>query len=458
MATSTAVGGSQIDVASLAKQLVAAERAPLDQQISRDTGRVTTRLSALGVLKGALSNFQKALTSLKTTEAFAVRKSISSNPDVFTASTTASAVPGRYDIEVVQLAKSQQLASTPFVAGSTAVVGTGTLTLGIGSSSFAVTIDSTNSTLAGIRDAINSATDNVGISATLVQTAAGSRLVLSSDKTGAGNDIVVSQAGGNGGLAQLTYGPSATANYTQLSPAQDAIVNIASFETRSSTNTVDGAIDGVTLSLLDQAPGSTLSLTISHDTGAATTRVRTFVAEYNALQAQIIKLRGFDPTTKAAGPMIGDALLNGIESQLRRTMTTPVGGVAEAYNSLASIGIKTKSDGTLSLDETRLQRVVDANFDAVGALFGSENGIAATLATQVEGRLANDGALETRNKNLVKEKLAIDKRQSDTNARMEMVLQRYIKQFSALDTLLSRLSSTSSYLGQQFDALANMNK
>jgi flagellar hook-associated protein 2 len=112
----------------------------------------------------------------------------------------------------------------------------------------------------------------------------------------------------------------------------------------------------------------------------------------------------------------------------------------------------------LSLDETRLQRVVDANFDAVGALFGSENGIAATLATQVEGRLANDGALETRNKNLVKEKLAIDKRQSDTNARMEMVLQRYIKQFSALDTLLSRLSSTSSYLGQQFDALANMNK
>lgn len=458
MATSTAVGGSQIDVASLAKQLVAAERAPLDQQISRDTGRVTTRLSALGMLKGALSNFQKALTSLKTTEAFAVRKAVSSNSDVFTASTTASAVPGRYDIEVVQLAKAQQLASAPFAAGSTAVVGTGTLTLGIGSSSFAVTIDSTNSTLAGIRDAINGAADNVGISATLVQTAAGSRLVLSSDTTGAGNGIVVSQAGGNGGLAQLTYSASATANYTQLSPAQDAIVNIASFETRSSTNTVEGAIDGVTLSLLDQAPGSTLSLTVSHDTGTAMARVRTFVAEYNALQTQVIKLRGFDPTTKSAGPMIGDALLNGIESQLRRTMTAPVGGVVEAYNSLASIGIKTTSDGTLSLDETRLQQAVDANFDAVGALFGSGSGIAATLSTQVEGRLASDGALETRNKNLVKEKLAIDKRQSDTNARMEMVLQRYIKQFSALDTLLSRLASTSSYLGQQFDALANLNK
>jgi flagellar hook-associated protein 2 len=151
-------------------------------------------------------------------------------------------------------------------------------------------------------------------------------------------------------------------------------------------------------------------------------------------------------------------MLNGIESQLRRTMTAPVVGAAEAYNSLASIGIKTKSDGTLSLDETRLQQAVNTNFDAVGALFGSENGIAATLSTQVEGRLASDGALETRNKNLVKEKLAIDKRQSDTDARMEIVLQRYIKQFSALDTLLSRLSSTSSYLGQQFDALANLNK
>jgi len=458
MATSTAVGGSQIDVGSLAKQLVAAERAPLDRQVSRDTGRVTTRLSALGVLKGALSNFQKALSSLKTTGAFAVRKAISSNPDVFTASTTANAAPGKYAIEVVQLAEAQQLASTPFVAGSTAIVGTGTLTLGFGSSSFAVTIDSTNSTLAGIRDAINGSADNVGISATLVQTVAGSRLVLSSNTTGAGNGIVVSQAGGNGGLAQLTYSAAATANYTQLSPAQDAIVNVASFESRSSTNTVDGVIDGVTLSLRDQAPGSTLTLTVSHDTGTAMTRVRTFVTEYNALQAQIIKLRGFDPTTKVAGPMIGDAMLNGIESQLRRTMTAPVVGAAEAYNSLASIGIKTKSDGTLSLDETRLQQAVNTNFDAVGALFGSESGIAATLSTQVEGRLASDGALETRNKNLVKEKLAIDKRQSDTDARMEIVLQRYIKQFSALDTLLSRLSSTSSYLGQQFDALANLNK
>ena len=154
--------------------------------------------------------------------------------------------------------------------------------------------------------------------------------------------------------------------------------------------------------------------------------------------------------------MLGDALLNGIESQLRRSTSTPVAGVNETYNTLASIGIKSNADGTLTLDESRLQKAVDGNFDAVGALFGSANGVAATLATQMEERLGSEGAIETRSQNLVKQKLALDKRQSDIDARMEMVLQRYIKQFTALDTLLSQLQTTSSYLTQQFESIAKI--
>ncbi len=380
MATSSVIGGSQIDVNGLAQQLVAAERAPLDKQVTRETGLVSTRISALGALKSALSNFNNSLSALKTTDAFAVRKAVTSDPEVFTASAKATASPGSYDVEVVQLAKAQQLASTPFAAGSTTVVGTGTLSLSLGAASFSVVIDSSNSTLAGIRDAINAAPDNVGISATLVQTTTGSRLVLSSAKTGAGNEMVVSQTAGDGGLDQLTYNALATTHYTQLSPAQDAIVNIATFETRSATNTVEGVIDGVTLSLVDQAPGETLSLTISHDTAAATARIKGFVTEYNALQTQILKLRSYDPTTRAAGPMLGDALLNGIESQLRRSTSTQVTGINETYNTLASIGIKSNADGTLTVDDVRLQKAIDGNFDVVGKLFGSGNGVAATLS------------------------------------------------------------------------------
>lgn len=458
MASTASIGGSQIDVNSLAAQLVAAERAPLDRQVTRETGRVTTKISALGALKASLNSFKNALSSLRSADAFAVRKAITSTPQVVTASATSSASPGTYDIEVVQLAKAQQLASTPFAAGSSAVVGTGTLTVSLGSSSFNVTIDSSNSTLAGIRDAINAAPDNAGVTATLVQTTAGSRLVLSSTATGATNLIAVAQTGGDGGLAPLAYSASATTNYTQLSPAQDAIVNIATFETRSSTNTVSGAIDGVTLTLLDEAPGDTLSLTISEDKGAATAKIKGFVAEYNALQGQILKLRSYDATTRTAGPMLGDALLNGVESQLRRIVSTPVTGADETYNTLASIGIKSNADGTLTLDDTKLQRALDSDFDAIGTLFGSETGVAAVLYEQTEARLDADGAIENRSQNLVKQKLALDKRQSDIDARMEIALRRYVKQFTSLDTLLSQLTTTSSYLTQQFDSLAKLNK
>jgi flagellar hook-associated protein 2 len=458
MATSSAIGGSQIDVNGLARQLVAAERAPLDNQVTRETGLVSNRISALGALKSALSSFNDSLSALKTTDSFAARKAVTSNPEIFTASARASASPGNYDVEVVQLAKAQQLASTPFAAGSTTVVGTGTLSLSLGGTGFSVVIDSSNSTLAGIRDAINAAPDNIGIAATLVQTTTGSRLVLSSAKTGAGNEMVVSQSAGDGGLDQLTYSALAATHYTQLSPAQDAIVNIATFETRSATNTVEGVIDGVTLTLLDQNPGETLSLGISHDTAAATARVKGFVAEYNALQTQILKLRSYDATTRAAGPMLGDALLNGIESQLRRSTSTPVTGVNETYNTLASIGIKSNADGTLTVDDVKLQKAIDGSFDAVGKLFGSANGIAATLSTQLDARLDSDGAIETRSQNLVKQKLALDKRQSDIDERMQAVLKRYVKQFTSLDTLLSKLQTTSSYLTQQFESIAKINQ
>lgn len=188
MASTGAVGGSQIDVQSLVSQLISAERATLDKQVARDSGRVTTQISALGQLMGSMSTFRSALSSLKTVDVFSTRTASSSDPAKFTASASAQAVPGSYDIEVVQLAKAQQLSSNPFAGGSTTVVGTGTLTLSLGGQSFSVEITDSNSTLAGVRDAINSATDNAGIRATLVQGTTGSRLVLSSAQTGAAKD------------------------------------------------------------------------------------------------------------------------------------------------------------------------------------------------------------------------------------------------------------------------------
>jgi flagellar hook-associated protein 2 len=460
MATVGAVGGSQIDVQTLVSQLVAAERARPEAQIERDTGRVTTQISALGQLMGSLATFRSSLSSLQTVGTFSTRAVKSTNEDVITASVGGGAVPGSYDIDVESVAQAHQISSNPFVGGGTTVVGTGALTLSMGGKSFTVDIADGKATLADIRNAINSANDNIGVRATLVQGTTGTRLVLSSSTTGAANTISVTQSGGNGGLAQLTYGTGNTANYTQVKQAQDAVIYIAGERMTSASNTIDNAIDGLTLTVkkpttVESGPAT---LNVTYDSSAVTTRVKSFVTAYNALVAQIGKLRSYDATTKTAGPMLGDSLLTSIESELRRTVSGVVPDQAKGFETLAAIGITTQLDGTLGIDDAKLQKALGTNFESVGKLFGSEDGIARKLFAQIDARLKTGGALDTRNKTLTDQQRAIEKRKDDLDVRMAAVQQNYLQQFTRLDTLLSQLQVTSSYLTQQIESLGNLNK
>jgi len=459
MATTSGItGGSQIDANSLAQQLVSAERAPLDAQIARETTRITTQVSALGSLMGSLSTFRNALSSLRTTEAFNVRQATSSDNTKFTATATSAATAGSYSVEVEQLAAAQQISSPLFASGATHVVGTGTLSIALGNNGFNVNIDSSNQTLGGIRDAINAASNNPGVRATLVREGSGSHLVLSSTQTGAANVISVTPFGGNGGLAQLAYSANNHGGYEVLTQAQNAIVNIAGYESTSSTNTVTNAIDGVTLRLVAADPGHTQTLTVSDDRSAIAGKVNSFVSAYNALQAQVKRLSGYDSATKVAGPMLGDSLLNSISSQLRNTLQKPVTGASGNFNTLASIGITTQADGSLAVNDTKLQAALNADLGSVGRLFGSANGVASTLTAQIEERLQSNGALDTRSQNLLVQQRQLTQRQSAIDSRMKSLMANYVRQFTALDNMLSSMQTTSSFLSQQIDSLANLNK
>lgn len=453
------VGGSQIDVQSLVSQLVAAERKPLDDQVARAKSRVTTQISATSALLGSLSSFQAALNSLKTTTAFSSRTTTSSDTTVLTASAATSAVPGRYDVVVDRLASSHQISSAAFASGSTQVVGTGTLTVSLGSTSFNVNIDGTANTLADVRDAINAASDNPGVTATLINATDGAHLVLTSSKTGASNAIQVTQSGGDGGLAQLEYTNANQANYTQLRAAQDSRILLAgTYEATSSTNVIDGVIDGVSLNLVSAKPGTTVSIDVTFDKAGAKDKVNAFVAAYNQLRGMMTRLGGYDAASKTAGPMLGDALLTGIDAEIRRTLTSPVEAAGSAVQTLADLGITTQKDGTLKVDTAKLDSALANNFDGVARLFGSEDtGVAARLYDQISARLADGAGIDLRNDSLQAEQRALQKKADDINVRMQIVQQTYLKQFTRLDTLLSTLSSTSAYLSQQIDALANMN-
>lgn len=458
MATSGVVGGSSIDVQSLVSQLVAAERKPLDDQVARATSKVTTQISATSALLGALSTFQTSLNNLKTTNVFSSRMTSSTDTAIATATATTTAVPGRYEIEVEQLASAHQISSGAFAQGGTHVVGTGTLTLSLGATSFSINVDGTNNTLGDIRNAINSATDNPGISATLINAADGAHLVLTSSKSGAASPIQVTQTGGDGNLAQLTYGVGNTTHYTQLRAAQDAMVNVAGYPVTNATNVIEGVIEGVSFNLVSAEPDTTVSIDVSFDKTAAKAKINAFVTSYNTLRGMMTALGGYNSTTKIAGPMLGDALLSGIDAEIRRTLSTPVEAAGDTVQTLASIGITTQANGTLAVDATKLDSALANNFDGVSRLFGTaETGVAARLHKQITDRLADGAGIDTRNESLQAEQRSLAKKSADIEVRMEILRKSYLKQFTTLDTLLSNLQSTSSFLSQQIESLSNLN-
>jgi flagellar hook-associated protein 2 len=415
------------------------------------------QLSGLASLKGALSTFQNALTSLKSVSAFSPR-SVSVGDDTrFTATATSTAATGSYDIEVIALAKAHQLASNdPPFTDSNAVVGTGTLTITQGGSSFNVQIDSTNNTVAGIRDAINKATGNTGVQATLIHETGGTRLVLSSTKTGAAGAIKVAQAGGDGGLNRLVYDPAGVKNLTEKQPAQDAHITVAGFDHYNATNTITEAIDGVTLTLKAVTEEETpVALSVSADNGAVQKNVKAFVDAFNALQKVFAQMRSFNPDTKETGPLFGDAMLRQVEDMVRADLSNPVSGLTGTYTSLASIGITRQIDGMLALDATKLEKAMQTGNGAVAQIFGSENGVAARLDKHITAQLTGGAAFDFRNQSLQKGLKDISKEKEALETRMASVKARYVKQFSALDAMLTKMQQTSTYLTQQLSSIAN---
>jgi flagellar hook-associated protein 2 len=448
-----AVSSSSLDVQSLVSQLLSSERAQYQAPITARETKATVQLSAVSSLKGALSSFQTAVSGLKDASTFTPRTTSSSDEDVFTATTTGNASTGSYDINVIALAKAQQLASGPINGGATAVVGTGTMTITYGDKSFDVVIDSTNNTLGNIRDAINKATGNTGVQATLLNESGGSRLVLTSAQTGAVNTIKIAVAGGDGGLAQFAYDGVSASQVTQLRAGQDAHIKIANtYDHYSATNTVTDVIDNVAITLKSTSDDP-VTLNIGEDTGTLKQKVTQFVTAYNALYSNFAKLRSYDAASKAAGPMLGDALLRGIESKIGLDLSNPVEGVTGDYKTLASLGITRQTDGTLKVDGVKLDKALNNDRTSVAKVFGGDNGVAARLSTDLTSFLKDDGAIDARTDSL---NATLKKVQDDNDAldaRMVVLQKRYTTQYTALDSLLTQLQSTSNYLTSQLASL-----
>ena len=442
MITSTGIG-SGLDISAIVSSLTTAFGAAQTSQLTNQQNTLDSQVSAYGTFTAALDTLQAALPALQDPSQLAGFSATVADKNIASASTSSDAVAGTYSLQVNNLAT--VATATSAALSSTAAVGTGTLTIAVGGSSTAITIDSTNNTLAGIAAAINS-TANVGVSASVITTTGGSRLVLTGSTTGAANQITVTPSGGDGGLASLAL---------TTVPAQDANFSINGFAATSGSNVVANAISGVTLNLQQaSAPATPTTLTISPDTSSAQTSIDGFVTAVNGVLSSIQTLTAYNPSTQTAGPLNGNATLEAFQNQLQSILGqfTNSGG---SVKSLTDLGITAGTDGTYTTDDTTLGNALSASLASVGNLLGGTNGIATQINNLVNNYTQHGGLLDTINQGLQTSLTNVSTQQTALAAQMAAYSARLTTEYNAMDTAVALLKQTQTYLNAEFNPTAN---
>lgn len=461
MASLSSAGiGSGLNVESIITGLMTIEKQPLTQLQSQQSS-YQSKISALGTLKSALSALQTAAKALtpataqSATAAFSAYKASLADSTIGTVSAGSSAVAGTYSVEVTTLATNQRLALGKTYAPGDAVLDFGSdstrsLTITKGSDSVNITLESGQNTLAGVRDAINEA--EAGVNATIVTDTNGKQNLLLTATTG-GTAAAVSLSGTATFIDPDAPGsPIAAASaFTQTQAATDAVVKIQGVSIATSGNKITDAVDGITLELTKT--GST-TLTVSRDNTDLKSKLDSFVSAYNSLNSSLKSLGAYNATTKTSAILNGDTSLRTIQSQIRAAITeTPDSLSGNAIKTLSDMGVSFQADGSLKVDSTKFDKAASTNFSAVATAIGTYGSAVKTTTTNM---LGTDGVIASRTNGLNSSIKSIDKRIDSLNARLKTIETTYRAQFTALDTTMTSMSTTSSYLTQQLSILNSM--
>lgn len=449
--------GSGIDVESLVTKLMTLERTPINQLQTKEAA-VKTRISAYGTLKSSLSALQDAAEALQTRDKFASNTAEVADTKIASATVTSAASAANYSLEVADLAQTQKVRSIG-VASSSSSVPTGTLTIDLGTfngSSFTadpartlnITIDSSNNTLAGMRDAINSA--NAGVTASLVNNGTTTQLVVSSTESGAKNAFKMS------GITGYDFTPGAASALISTQSAQDASFTLDGIAMTRSSNKISDALDGVTLTLKAKTAALTpTTVTVDSDTSSIKTKINTFVTAYNNAVSLMSSQTSYSASSKTSGPLNGESSVQSIQSQLRSIVGSTVGAIA-GFSRLSDVGFQIASTGKLTVDSDKLDKALKDPLKDVAGLFVTgtiTSGFASQIATRVKAILGTDGILTTRTDGLNKNIKTADDSIAKLETRMKTIEARYRAQFNAMDSTIAGLNSTSTFLTQQLSRL-----
>jgi flagellar hook-associated protein 2 len=469
--------GSGLDIDGLVTSLVAAERVPAETRLNAREANITSLSTSFSSAKTAVTDFESAANKLALASSFSQFTTSSSDTTKATISATSSASLGSYQLAVTNLASAQTLASGTFSA-TTDTLGTGTLTIAIGTPSYSgstyssfsqtssvdITIDSSNNTLAGVRDAINSA--GAGVNASILKNGDDYQLLLVSEETGLSKSMSISITGDsvggdtdNDGLSQLAFNSSGS-QLTQYAAGANANFSINGLSVSSASNTVTDVIDGVTLNLLS-ATSSAITIDVKTDTDTIVADVQAFVDKYNAYATLFKDLTKYDATTGSAGVLQGDSTARSVMSQIRSELGKSVMGLSGSYTSLADIGISIDKSGVMTFTQSTFKTAFAAAPNEVTGVFASTTvsgtaveGVAEKLETLMEGFLiSTTGIFDSRISSLNTQLRDIADDRADLARRMQSLEDRYFAQLNAMDSLLAEIETTGDFLTQQFEAM-----
>jgi flagellar hook-associated protein 2 len=356
--------GSGIDVNAFVQAALANDQANITQ-LQNQQSNINTQSKALAQITSDLNALQTAVFALKDPlGSLAAESANSSNTAVFTASASSTAVPGAHTIAVNNLATTSSYFTDPVASSSTAL-GTGSLQLQVGNATpVTITIDSTNDTLDQLTASINNL--GIGVRASVINDANGARLALVSETTGAPGDITVS-------------GNTTSLNFTKAVTGTNASLVVDGVPISSTSNAVNGVIDGVTINLASASPNTPATLTVAPDTTQATNALNQFVSAYNTAIKDINAQFAVASDGSGGGPLEADGSLREAQSALLGAISYSVQG-NNGFVNLQSIGISLNDDGTLSVNQGTLSTNLAGNFSSVqNFLQSSTNGFANNL-------------------------------------------------------------------------------
>ncbi|EKO3486405.1 flagellar filament capping protein FliD [Vibrio fluvialis] len=444
---------SSLDPITMATQLATYDVQPFQQRLNTQSSQYQSQLTALGKVETALRAFRTAITEMNSSTSSIVKNSATvSQEGYFSATADANALAGSYQVFVEQVATAHQVsASMPANLDSTTQVPTtGTMDFTINGTTMTLdlsTLDSDGDGIATVADlvsAINNDSNNPGVNATLVRSNGQTYFMLSSTETGVANSVNVSVSG-----TGQTWFEDAFTNLNEISAPQDAVIWLGAqgtgLQLTNSSNTFEGVINGVDLTVTKaQTSGEApLSLTVGADQEGTKEQMNKIIEAYNSLMKTIDSYTSIGGEDSQRGVLASDPTIRSIESQLK----TLVRGEFEGMR-LSDLGIEISRDGTMKIDADKFEEAQTTNTAALESFFNGDGNLLDSLDSLLDPYLQFSNGLFKSRKDALQQNISrIEDKQTALERKYDMAYDRYLKQFTQMNQLITKMNQTMSMFG-----------